>query len=313
VRVWRKPTPTEALGRLLQRHGDAVFAYAHFLVGDDETARALQRAVFIDVHQALVLGARITRQRAWLLKAVRDTAGGRHAAEELLVLRQVCGLGSADAAWVLGDEAAAAKLLVKRGMRIGAGVGAGAAVAARASTARALAAQIPGFSIAGATGAGHLVIVSAVAGTALVGTTAVTTRIEQREHPTRPAHALTVGRLGGDAAASTGSGTSSGPAMTGHGGGGAQGPAGQGSRTGGGQRQAGGSGGRRGLGNGSGSAGHRGQGDGNGSAAGTSSGQGTPAGGKGKGGSGGPAGSQSLSHAQNGNGGTRTPAQPAGL
>jgi hypothetical protein len=311
VHVWRKPTPTEALGRLLQRHGDAVFAYAHFLVGDDETARALQRAVFIDVHQALVLGARITRQRAWLLKAVRDTAGGRHAAEELLVLRQVCGLGSADAAWVLGDEAAAARRLVKRGMRIGAGAGAGAAVAARASTARALAAQIPGFSIAGATGAGHLVIVSAVAGTALVGTAAVTTRIEQREHPTRPAHALTVGRPDGDATGGTGRGTPSGPAMTAHRGRGPQAPAGRGSRAGGGQRQTGGSGARRGRGNGSGNAGHRGQGGGNGSASGTSSGKGTPAGGKGKGGSGGPAGSQSISHAQHGNGGTHTPAQPA--
>jgi hypothetical protein len=316
VRVWRKPTPAEALGRALQRHGDAVFAYAHFLVGDDETARALQRAVFIDAHQALVLGGQIKRPRAWLLRAVRDTAGGRHAAEELLVLRQVCGLGGADAGWVLGDEAVAAKQLVKRGMRIGAGAGAGAAVAARASTARALAAQIPGFSVAGATGAGHLVIASAVAGTALVGTAAVTNRIEQRENPTRPAHSVTVGHIRGGAFGGTGGATRGGPAPTGDRGGGSQPAGSQGSRAGGSPSQAGGRGAGQGQSAGTGRGLHTGQRGGNGSTAGSSSGgKGTP-GGKGSGGKGaggaGPTGSQSVSHAQNGSRGTHAPAHPAG-
>jgi hypothetical protein len=313
VRVWRKPTPAEALGRALQRHGDAVFAYAYFLVGDDETARALQRAVFIDAHQALVLGGQIKRPRAWLLRAVRDTAGGRHAAEELLVLRQVCGLGGTDAGWVLGDEAAAAKQLVKRGVRMSAGAGAGAAVAARASTARALAAQIPGFSVAGATGAGHLVIASAVAGTALAGTAAVTSRIEQRAHPTRPVHSVIVGHIGGRASGSTGGAARGTPAPTGNGGGGAsQAAGGRGSPS-----QVGGRGAGQGQTAGTGRGLHTGPGGGNGSTAGTSSGKGTPGGGTGSGGGkgaggAGPTGSQSLSHAQNGSRGTHAPAHPAG-
>ena len=73
-----------------------------------------------------------------------------------------------------------------------AGAGAGAAMAARTSTAKALAAQIPGFTAASATGATHLIVASAVAGSALVGTAAITNKLEQRPHPpATPAHAST--------------------------------------------------------------------------------------------------------------------------
>ncbi len=182
----RHTTPGRWLGGALRRHGDAVFAYAHFLTGDDVAARALQRAAFLDAHQALLLGGRLHQPRAWLLRAVRDTAEGtRSAADEFAVLRRRCGLRSAEAHWVLGDDAPHGAQLSGRRLRIAAGAGGGAAIAARASTAKALAAQVPGFT-AGATGATHLIVASAVAGSALVGTAAITTKLAERPHPTVP-------------------------------------------------------------------------------------------------------------------------------
>jgi hypothetical protein len=165
-----------------------VYEYARFLTGDDAAARGLQRAAFLDAHQALLLAGRLRNPRAWLLRAVRDTAEGDPAlAEELMVLRTTCGLRSADAAWVLGDDAAAARAFGRRGVRVTAGAGAAAAMAARASTAKALAAQVPGFTAASATGATHLIVASVVAGSALVGTAAITTKLEQRpHHPPQP-------------------------------------------------------------------------------------------------------------------------------
>jgi hypothetical protein len=164
-----------------------VYEYAHFLTGDDAAARGLQRAAFLDAHQALLLAGRLRNPRAWLLRAVRDTAeGDTSPAEELIVLRNTCGLRSADAAWVLGDDAVAARAGGRRGMRVVAGTGAAAAMAARASTAKALSAQVPGFTAASATGATHLIVASAVAGSALVGTAAITTKLEQRPHPAPP-------------------------------------------------------------------------------------------------------------------------------
>jgi hypothetical protein len=181
----RHHPPAHWLGGALRRHGDAVYEYAHFLTGDDAAARSLQRAAFLDAHQALLLAGRLRNPRAWLLRAVRDTADGDNApAEELAVLRNTCGLRSSDAAWVLGDDAAAARSGGRRGMRATAGAGAAAAMAARASTAKALAAQVPGFTAASATGATHLIVASAIAGSALVGTAAITTKLEQRPHRT---------------------------------------------------------------------------------------------------------------------------------
>jgi hypothetical protein len=165
-----------------------VFAYALFLTGDDIAARALQRAAFLDAHQALLLGGRLDHARAWLLRAVRDTADGSRcpAADEFAVLRRTCGLSSTDTHWVLGDDAPHGPQRGGRRLRIAAGAGGGAAMAARASTAKALAAQVPGFTAAGATGATHLLVASAVAGSALVGTAAITTKLEQRSHPAVP-------------------------------------------------------------------------------------------------------------------------------
>jgi hypothetical protein len=164
-----------------------VYEYAHFLTGDDAAARGLQRAAFLDAHQALILAGRLRNPRAWLLRAVRDTAAGNpDPNEELAVLRSTCGLRSADAAWVLGEDASAARSVGRRRMQVTAGAGAASAMAARASTAKALAAQVPGFTVASATGATHLIVASAVAGSALVGTAAITTKLEQRPHHTPP-------------------------------------------------------------------------------------------------------------------------------
>jgi hypothetical protein len=89
-------------------------------------------------------------------------------------------------------------------------------MAARTSTAKALAAQIPGFTAASATGATHLIVASAVASSALVGTAAITTKLEQRpSHPAAPAHATPNPRPANPASdrsspASSGTGTGSG-------------------------------------------------------------------------------------------------------
>lgn len=183
----RHHPPAHWLGGALRRHGDAVYQYAYFLTRDDDSARGLQRAAFLDAHQALLLAGRLRNPRAWLLRAVRDTAeGDTSPAEELVVLRNTCGLRSADAAWVLGDDAVAARAGRRRGMRVVAGTGAAAAMAARASTAKALSVQVPGFTAASATGATHLIVASAVAGSALVGTAAITTKLEQRPHHAPP-------------------------------------------------------------------------------------------------------------------------------
>jgi hypothetical protein len=184
----RHPSPARWLGGALRRHGDAVFEYAHFLTRDEVAARALQRAAFLDAHQALLLGGRLKHPRRWLLRAVRDTAEAtRPADEELAVLRRTCGLRWADAEWVLGVDAERVGRLGRRA-RVAVGAGAGAAMAARTSTAKALAAQIPGFTAASATGATHLIVASAVASSALVGTAAVTTRLELHPHHATPAH-----------------------------------------------------------------------------------------------------------------------------
>ncbi|MDX6519849.1 MAG: hypothetical protein QOF08_454 [Gaiellales bacterium] len=181
----RHHPPAHWLGGALRRHGDAVYEYAHFLTGDDAAARGLQRAAFLDAHQALLLAGRLRNPRAWLLRAVRDTAAGDpDPVEELVVLRSTCGLRPDDAAWVLGDDAPTSDAGRRRRMRVTAGAGAAAAMAARASTAKALAAQVPGFTAASATGATHLIVASAVAGSALVGTAAITTKLEQRPHHT---------------------------------------------------------------------------------------------------------------------------------
>jgi hypothetical protein len=186
----RSLSPACWLSGALRRHGDAVFEYAHFLAQDDTAARALQRAAFLDAHQALLLGGRIKSPRRWLLRAVRDTAPTTRAAdEELAVLRRTCGLRSSDAEWVLGVDAERGRGAGRR-IRVAAGAGAGAAMAARTSTAKALAAQIPGFTASSATGAAHLIVASAVAGSALVGTAAITHKLEARPHPpAAPAHA----------------------------------------------------------------------------------------------------------------------------
>jgi hypothetical protein len=186
----RPSTPARWLSGALRRHGDAVFEYALFLTQDDASARALQQAAFLDAHQALLLGGRLRRPRRWLLRAVRDTAPATRAADqELAVLCRTCGLRSSDADWVLGVDAERGRAVGRR-TRVVAGAGAGAAMAARTSTAKALAAQIPGFTAASATGATHLIVASAVASSALVGTAAITTKLEQRpSHPATPAHA----------------------------------------------------------------------------------------------------------------------------
>ena len=146
----RHLSPARWLGGALRRHGDAVFEYAHFLTRDEVAARALQRAAFLDAHQALLLGARLRHPRRWLLRAVRDTAEPtRPADEELAVLRRTCGLRWSDAEWVLGADAERVGAVGRR-TRVAVGVGAGAAMAARTSTAKALAAQIPGFTAASA-------------------------------------------------------------------------------------------------------------------------------------------------------------------
>jgi hypothetical protein len=188
----RSLSPARWLSHALRRHGDAVFEYAHFLTRDDTAARALQRAAFLDAHQALMLGGRLKRPRRWLLRAVRDTAPATQAAdEELAVLRRTCGLRSSDAEWVVGVDAEHGRSVGRR-TRVAAGAGAGAAMAARTSTAKALAAQIPGFTAASATSATHLIVASVVASSALVGTAAVTKKLEERPHrPSAPAHATT--------------------------------------------------------------------------------------------------------------------------
>lgn len=179
--------PARWLSGALRRHGDAVFEYAHFLTRDDVAARALQRAAFLDAHQALLLGGRLKHPRRWLLRAVRDTADAtRPAGEELAVLRRTCGLRWSDAEWVLGVDAERVGRPGRRA-RVAVGAGAGAAMAARTSTAKALAAQIPGFTAASATGATHLIVASAVASSALVGTAAVTTKLEGHPHHATPA------------------------------------------------------------------------------------------------------------------------------
>jgi len=184
----RSTSPARWLSRALRRHGDAVFEYALFLAQDDTAARALQQAAFLDAHQAMLLGGRPERPRRWLLRAVRDTAPTTRAAdEELAVLRQTCGLRSSDAEWVLGVDAERGRSVGRR-VRVAAGAGAGAAMAARTSTAKALAAQIPGFTASSATGAAHLIVASAVASSALVGTAAITHKLEARApRPAAPA------------------------------------------------------------------------------------------------------------------------------
>jgi hypothetical protein len=198
----------------LRRHGDAVFEYAHFLTRDEVAARALQRAAFLDAHQALLLGGRLKHPRRWLLRAVRDTADATQPAdEELAVLRRTCGLRWSDAEWVLGADAARVGAVGRRA-RVAVGVGAGAAMAARTSTAKALAAQIPGFTAASATGATHLIVASAVASSALVGTAAVTTKLEQHPHHATPSHSTPNPRPANPASDRSGPATS-GPATSG--------------------------------------------------------------------------------------------------
>ncbi len=262
-----------------------MFEYALFLTGDDANARSLQRAAFLDAHQALLLGGRLRAPRAWLLRAVRDTAtSSRPVDEELMVLRSICGLRGADSRWVLGGDAEAARRGERRGMRI-AGAGAGAAMAARASTAKALAAQVPGFSAASATGATHLIVVSAVAGTALVGTAAITTKLEQHPHP-QPIPVTTAHTSPGKASSAPGaSGQGKQPTTTrgaaaghaGHGGVRKAGGKGAGHGTGQGARQSTGQGtARQGTGRGRGQAGGQGTGQGQGTAQGKRQSTATP-------------------------------------